>query len=227
MNPGIRWAARGVGLMLCVVAVGCVPIGYAYPTLAHTPSVPLGLGQDEVYAFRISVAEDKHSSDQDEYVFSAVPLTRKGDLPAQTRLTFDYGWIWNCIAWSTSDHTHHTLLVRLYRPGCQTVEIKSWEENGQVVWQEAASLTAQEKAVDDLLATLPLDEAMMGQSERRPEGPGILAPGSASKAHKRMLLFAAWEYDRIGAHAAGSADAEATHTRILQKAKALRDLAEK
>jgi hypothetical protein len=207
-----RWTALVVPLLLCPLLTGCfVPIGYAYPTISHVASVQVEQAQGEVRAFRVDITDKQNClggftpncfncGDDDRYVLTALPLSQDGYVPAQTKVALDYSWIWNCV-WIYSGQTHHSVKVRLYRPGWQTVEIRSGEKSGRVVWRKAEDLEAQEKAVDDLLSTWETDWRFSHDTEQPPrESTDVfchVAPGSASAAHRQVLQFAASEYDRL------------------------------
>jgi hypothetical protein len=80
--------------------VGCIPLYYAYPTVAHVPAVAVGPAPDEVRAFRVDVADQEGCVDfphEDRYVLTPLPLARTGAVPGQTGVALDFGWVWNCI----------------------------------------------------------------------------------------------------------------------------------
>ena len=113
---------------LCPLLAGClVPVGWAYPTVSIVPPAALD-STDQVRAFRVDVADQLSEIDMnggDDYVLSEVPIPEHGILLPQTKVALDYGYVWNMIAIVYGGHTHHTALLRLYRPGFQTVEISS------------------------------------------------------------------------------------------------------
>jgi hypothetical protein len=228
--------------LLCPLLTGCV-LGYAYPTIARVPAVSVvqEAQAGEIHAFRVDVADDQNCIDfpeQDCYVLRTVPLSPEGDVPPQTKVGLDYGWILNCVALVYSGHTHHTVLVRLYRPGWQTVEIKAWDQVGPITWKESIDLPARERAVDDLLSTWNTDALSQLPArtsgskppppQARPWDPKVfrnLAPGSASAWHRQALLFAAAEYDRLAAAATADKAGQEQRQRVADKAKRLRELA--
>lgn len=230
------WRRRAVSILagMCVLATGCIPIGYAYPTVAFVPGVRVGAPVDEVHAFRLDVADDDNGiefadREHDRYILHSLSPGAGDRLWPQMKTAVDYGWIWHFIAMSYGGHTHHTLLVRLYRPGFQTIEVRSWQKGGEAKWVEAADLETQEKAIDDLLSTWGTD--FQGWIRRRtshdskdaPRDSTVfhsLAAGSTSKSHRQALLFAASEYERLK-----SAADQAMRSRLEEKAQALRQLA--
>jgi hypothetical protein len=213
---------------------GCIPIGYAYPTVSYVGPTPVGAPRDEVRAFRVDVADDDNSPEfpeKDEYVLQALPIDRDGQFDAQVKVAVDYGWVWNWIALIYNEHTHHTMLVRLYRPGYQTVEIESWQKSGKVKWVAAPTPADQERAIDDLLTTWNTAPVVtkVNRSKTQSEPPTdatvfrYLAPGSTSDQHLQALQFFAQEYERLQR---GATDKDVS-ARLGTKAKALRMLAAK
>ena len=71
-----------------------------------------------------------------------------------------------------------SVVVRLYRPGYDLVEIGPWEGTNRVEWKPTADLLAQKNAIDTLF-------------------PGKQEAGSTSKTHREALLFGASEYERL------------------------------
>ncbi len=243
----IAWPALAgrVGVVpraaVCLVpflAAGCfVPIGYAYPTVSVTPAVDVGKQADEVHVFRIDIADVSGCPEfgwgPDQYVFHPVHLLDNGLGLPQVGVALDYGWIWNCIALIYDKHTSHKVLVRAYRPGFRTVEVKSWQTSGKVHWEEAAGLDAQEQAVDALVSTMDTDP--YARRENHIDGipflAGVsykedflypcyfrsLAPGPVGAGHRETLLYAAAEYERLSRTAEGI-----QRTRLQDKAQALR-----
>jgi hypothetical protein len=132
--------------------------------------------------------------------------------------------IWNCIALIYTKHTSHNVLLRLYRPGYELVEFDSWLARSEIEWNKASSVAEQEKAIDGLLH---VRAPYFGEKEGEYSFPG-LAAGSTSEGHRKALLFAASEYERVAAQLrAGREDPEQSGKRLLQKAGALKELAAK
>jgi hypothetical protein len=232
---------RAVVCLVPLVAAGCfVPIGYAYPTVSVTPAVDVGKQADEVHVFRIDIADVSGCTEfgwgPDRYIFHPVHLFEGGRGLPRVGVALDYGWVWNCIALIYDKHTSHKVLVRAYRAGFRTVEIKSWQTSGKVLWEEATGLDAQEQAVDALVSTMGTDAQAWGVDHPREalfsgERPArehfllpccfrSLAPGSAGSGHREALLFAAGEYERLNGAAEGI-----QRTRLGDKAQSLRGLA--
>jgi hypothetical protein len=237
----LRILRMAIGLVP-LLAAGCfVPIGYAYPTVSVTPAVDVGKQADEVRVFRIDIADVSGCCEfgwgPDRYVFHPIHLFENGRGLPQVGMALDYGWIWNCIALIFDKHTSHKVLVRAYRPGFRTVEIKPWQTSGKVLWEEASGLDAQERAVDALISTMDTDPQARGiprpEATLFPEGRPAreafllpccfrsLAPGSAGSGHREALLFAAAEYERLS----GTAK-EDQRVRLWDKAQSLRGQAD-
>jgi hypothetical protein len=205
------------------------------------PAVPLGPAPQEVRAFRVDVSDDAFGvmdvEEHDRYVMTEM-TARFGDwLCPQGKVAVDYGWEMIGVL-SYGQHTHHTVLVRLYRPGYKTVEVESWQLPPYADWQKAASPADQERAVDDLLSTYERDDLVTWSRRREassrgeiaapPRDPSVfrnLAPGSAGRGHREALLFAAAEYERLAKAAEGDAGRD-VRTRSAEKAAALRKLAD-
>lgn len=217
-----------VGL-ICPCLAGC--IGYAYPSISVTPVVQVGPAPSEVRAFRVDVTDGPGAPGSNCTTLSEAPLILGNCLSPQMKLALDYGWMAHFIALSCKRHTAHTIMVRLYRPGWQTVEIGSWGLPGEVDWKEARDLAGRESAVDDLVSTWAHDaEGHMGAlHEESPTDSKLfrrLAPGSTAPGHRQALLFAASEYDRLAVQVSAAGD-ETMRTRLAEKARALHDLAAK
>jgi hypothetical protein len=226
----VGWTALAVGLMICPLLAGCfVPLGAAWPSVAVTPSMLVNADPDQVRAFRVDV-EDNHAvidfNEPSVYTLQEVPVLAGGWIAPQANVACDYGWYWNCIALSYWKSKHHTVMMRLYRPGCQTVEVPAWTLPQNVQWRGIADLAGQEKAVDDLVS-IGTSEFPVGMKD--PTGHDFvfrrLATGEESDEHRKALLFAASEYLRLAKTAPDDADSRAIRDRMQQKAAALRQLA--
>jgi hypothetical protein len=218
-----------------------LPLLYAYPNLSVIPPVEAGQVPDTIYAFRVDVTDQQNGPefpDRDRYVFREILVSETGRVPSQAKFDVDRGWVfYGPLTYSA--HTRHVVLVRLYRPGWQTIEVAERGQARPWQWVEALDLNARENAVDDLLSTWKTDAS--GQAEhysksrpgggapRSPEDATLfrcLAPGSAGAEHRRVLLFAAAEYERIaGAVVHGSAEGRC-FDRLMAKVQWLRKRAD-
>jgi hypothetical protein len=191
-----------------------------------------------VRVFRVHVNADYSCVDfhhGDEYTFRQLAVLPGGWTAPQARVSCDYGFLWLCIALNYNYHESHTALLRCYRPGYETVELGPWDLRRTVTWKAAPDPAAQEKAVDDLVATPGHGWAELlydsGRDESRPawrkQWPILyLRPGSASAGHREALLIAAAEYERLAALVPpGGPAAEEAHGRLTEKALSLRERA--
>ena len=127
LRPSTARSARRMGGWLVLLLAGCMPLGYAYPTLSSVRPARVGPARDEVRAFRVDVADDDNCLDfeeNDRYVLSALPLHHDGSFDPQRKVSVDYGWLWNCISVVYNGSTNHTIMVRLYRPGYRTLQLR-------------------------------------------------------------------------------------------------------
>jgi hypothetical protein len=232
--PSAARIARRLCGLLGLLLVGCMPLGYAYPTVSYIPPGTVGAARDEVHAFRVDVTDDDNCleiTEKDHYVLSRIPLDSDGNYDSQTKVGVDYGCILYCMANVYDTATHHTVMVRLYRPGYHTLELESWQSNDRIHWVEATKPVEQEQAIDDLVSTWKTTpQRLQNQAAFNgfvpPRDPIVfryLAPGTTTDEHRDALLFAAAEYSRVLSTAA---DAE-TKARLQAKATALREMAAK
>jgi hypothetical protein len=188
---------------------GCFPLLYAYPSLSFVPPIDAGPVTDKVYAFRVDITDERNGAefpDRDRYLFREIPVSETARVPLQAKLDVDRGWVFFGPQ-KYSAHTRHAILVRLYRPGYQTVEVARPGDAKRICWVEAKEVRNRETAVDELLSTWRTDASghkelaaknRVGQST--PDNVvqiRCLAPGSASTGHRQFLLFAADQYTAI------------------------------
>jgi hypothetical protein len=187
------------------------------------PGVNIAEAKDEVHAFRVDATDRLHSIEFEQaptYFIREVPVTSTGTVRGQTQLAVDYGMIWNCIALIFTKDTCHSVKLRLYRPGYELVEIDSWWAKSSVDWKPVTDSNGQEKALDDLMAAPSL-------VSKYKHFLGIPS-GSASDEHRRVLVFAAAEYERLAAQLPDHGEvSERARTRLLDKADELKALAAK
>jgi hypothetical protein len=231
--PAARLAGRACGLLGLLMA-GCMPFGYAYPTVSYVRAVGVGVPTDEVHAFRVDVADDDNSVDspeKDEYVLHPLPLHEDGRFDPQVKLAVDYGWMVTGTTLVYDGSTSHTLLVRLYRRGYHTIEIESWQKGDNLKWYPANTIEQREKAIDDLVSTWKTSpirvQNRLSRSEFLPPRDPIvfryLAPGTTLDEHQRSLQFAASEYEQLLTEAVD----DALRSRLAAKSKELRQIAAK
>jgi hypothetical protein len=218
--------------LLGLLLAGCMPLGYAYPTVSYVRPASVGAARDEVQAFRVDVINDTNCFDipeKDRYRLTPLPLHLDGSFDPQMKVAVDYGWLLNCMALNYTSLTHHTVLVRLYRPGYQTLELESWRKDERLHWTPASAPQDREQAIDDLVSTWKTAPEQLQNKHAfegfvPPRDPVIfryLAPGSTSDEHGSALRFAAGEYEQLlrDVNDAGQ------RARLEEKAKTLRQLA--
>lgn len=219
--------------LLGLLLAGCMPIGYAYPTIGYVRPASVGPARAEVRAFRVDVVNDDNCLDipeKDRYRLTPLPLHRDGSFDPQVKVAVDYGWLWNCVALIYDSSTHHTVLVRLYRPGYYTLELESWRKEGRMQWTPARTPQEREQAIDDLVSTWKTAPARLQNKyafegfvpPREPIVFRYLAPGSTSQEHRSALHFAAREYEQLLSEDVGDPE---MRSRVEEKARALRKLA--
>ncbi|MGH7174350.1 MAG: hypothetical protein ACRELG_29130 [Gemmataceae bacterium] len=218
--------------LLGLLCAGCMPLGYAFPTVSYVRPARVGAAREEVRAFRVDVADDDNcfeTPEKDRYRLTPLPLHRDGSFDPQMKVAVDYGWLLNCVALIYGSSTHHTVLVRMYRPGYHTLELPSWRKAGRIEWTPAPTPQEQEQAIDDLVSTWKtaparLQNAYAAEGFVPPRDAIIfryLAPGSTAPEHRSALRFAAGEYEQLLSEV-GDAEQRA---RLEKKAKSLRNLA--
>jgi hypothetical protein len=224
----VVWVALCVGLILCPLLTGCgvIPVGAAWPSVPITPLLQVNASKDQMHAYRV---EASHSYDggegglHNEYVLRELNITSGDWVLPQADIACDYFFL------GYAPLRHHTMTVRLYRPGCQTVEVESWTLPHQVIWTGVGDLAGQEKAVDDLVSArmnkiwVPPDPSVTGYDESSALLFGSLAPGSKSPEHCKALLFAASEYERLAKGVADNPSAQTIRDRMMRKAAWLRE----
>ena len=198
------------GLLCLPVLAGCVCPYCAIPKLDYTPRVNLESEPDDVHAFRVDITRYTGSMS----VFREAPASESleelrvndaNEVHAQIKPSVRYGLVVIGIALNYLSYTTHSVALRLYRPGYELVEVRSWERGDQIEWRAAPGLSAQEIELDCLFPFWSLE------------------PGSESRAHRKALIFGASEYERL----ATNADSKADQTRLIGEANELRELADR
>jgi hypothetical protein len=211
---------------------GC--LYYAYPTLTHTPDLAVDNKDGSVQAFRVDIdrTDRQPLPPLTQYTLSSIPIDARGLIPSQLELAAATG-VYNplgVVDGGQHERNQYTMLVRAYRPGYRTTEVKAWEKSRPLQWFPAPDILAQEKALDDLLAVPSTpDQAAKGTwwELKDEKMPGLgLQPGSVSPGQRKALEFAAGEYQRLArTSAAGSPGMVTVKKRLEQKAGWLSDYA--
>ena len=220
--------------VMCVAVVGCMNVPFYIPEVNTIPPVNLGGASDDVHIFRVDVTErmtvepgaayaQGGPKAVESYELTEVPADTPGTTPRQVGITCRQGWRFVGVYKYNSECLSHTIALRLYRPGFETIEVKCGHVPRDVEWTAAADLDAQEKALDDLLGVELL--------ETHDSLPGFLSvkrnleAGTTSDGQRAALRFCAGEYERLARRAARSADDPTTRGRLLAKASRLKSLA--
>jgi hypothetical protein len=194
-----------------------------------TPLVKVGKAAEDVHVFRVDVNTKwglPALYDEESYSLRRILLIA-GTVPPQVKAGVDTGIIMIGVALNYHFHYHNGCHVRIYRPGFELVEFKSWQFGKPLEWKAARTLVEQEKAIDQLMAKAgtPHNPAIPGEEQKQAtEIPASLRPGSFSEQHKAALLFAASEYERL-ATLDDPSRTEADTQRLLDKAQQLQALA--
>jgi hypothetical protein len=224
----------GFGLV-CFAFLGCMTLPFCIPEVNTIPPVDLGTTKNDVHIFRVDVTEqmtvDPAPGDVlsgphavETYELTQVPADAPGVTPRQVGLTFRQGWRKVGLGNFNTDCLSHTIALRLYRPGFDTIEVQCSRVPREVHWTEAVDLSAQEKALDDVLgvslfdAKVPLSKAFWVTRK--------LEPGTTSDAQRDALLFCAGECERLARRATRDSEDPDMRGRLLAKAARLKALAE-
>lgn len=233
-------------LLLVVLAnvTGCMP--YVYPTLSHTPTVAVPNQDLSVHAFRVDIERtERHPGPAScEYTLSRIAVDERGMIPSQLELAHASGTYdpFSLMGRATHERTKYSMLIRLYRPGYRTMEVKEWEKSSNLNWVQAKDLTEQERAIDDLVSErVSRDESYLinaapGLTQRDPSwwelkdqksALGLRAGLHAPASHRQTLFFAASEYERLAmSPAAAQPNAQAIRDRLRAKGAWLRAYAD-
>jgi hypothetical protein len=213
-----RYVLPAICLFALFFQGGCLYC--AYPRIDYTAPVQLD-GSNDIHAFRVDTTNQgivtlggfiHVPEDQlwklDEYIhsqhLSELAALPTGEIPAQFKLSVSYGLLIPILVANALTHTSHSVSVRLYRPGYELVEINSWEKGTRISWKAIHDVEGQEKTLDRLFSW-PLEA------------------GSTSTGNRNALLFGAAEYARLTA----SAPSRELQARLAEKARTLREQAEK
>ncbi len=216
--------------LLSTQLTGC--LYYAYPTLAYTPEVAVPNPDGGAHAFRVDVDRTKRESmpTAQDYSLSRIPVDSRGKIPSQLELASAMGVLnpFGVVEGAKHEETKYTMLVRLYRPGYRTMEVRAWDKSRDFQWLPAPTLVDQERAIDDLLAPIDSDPKATWWDLKDQKSPGLgLQPGANRATQRQTLLFAAGEYQRLASSAPAMTPTSAPHReRLQQKAIWLRRYAE-
>lgn len=240
-----RWLI--VALAILPHCTGC--LYYAYPTVSHVPDLTVPNPDGSVHAFRVDIDRTERAPQPllTQYTLSRLPIDSHGQIPGQLEVAATTGVLNPLGVTEAGQHerSQYTMVVRLYRPGSRTQEVKSWEKTRNLNWIPAPDLLAQEQAIDDLLAVPATpDQPVRGTwwdlknentprnaptypAESRSPTPLGLQPGTISWEHRKTLQFAASEYQRLaGSPVAAAPNMQAARDRMRAKAQWLNSYAD-
>jgi hypothetical protein len=230
MHDSLRRCVIANFSLICLSSAGCLQVPYFLPELSYAPSVGANCKSKEVYAFRVDVTQKSEIKEgaaamRGEVVelqqLTRIRTSSDGTTSAQMGLTFASGWRYVGVVNYTALSTDHGIALRFYRPGYETIVVKPGETVRDLQWKEAPDLSAQVKAVDDLMNGPRLAESARVSVRQ------VLEPGTKSASHKEVLLFAAGEYERLaGDLSSANPDERGQHAQLLNSANRLRALAE-
>lgn len=214
---------RRIVLAVIVFLPGCF-LPYAAPSLSYVPPFDLECPAGEVHAFRVNITRTTKNHAQSETIaLKEIGVDGMKKTAGQTGLEINRGRL------TGDEGTSHTIAVRLYRPGFETVELNSWDSPGKVIWKPALTAAVQELALDDLFDLGNVDRKD-DQSEVERRRKRMLEPGSVSEAHRAALRFGAAEYARLAGQIVGKERSVPTaqqelRDRLVAKARRLEQLA--
>ncbi len=219
--------------LLSTQLTGCLP--YVYPTLTYTPEVAVPNQDGSVHAFRVDVDRTQRAPlpTSHDYGLTRISIDTRGTVPSQLELASAIGMLnpFGVIEGAKHERTSFTMLVRLYRPGYRTMEIRAWDKSRELQWLSAPTLGDQERAIDELLAPSDVDPKVTWWDRKDPKdekAPGLgLQPGTSSVSQRQALIFAAGEFQRLASSpTAMTPTATPMRERMQQKAIWLRRYAE-
>jgi hypothetical protein len=236
-----RRFAQGVSiamaLALSLLSAGCIPFAFVYPEVTYIPS-PMVKNDDSVYVFRV---DRKLKSERGgfwiagwiarhspEEKLSLLSRSTSGNWEAQKNITLEGGY--SVPLYSTFEF--HQTVLRLYRPGYETVEIRGLPWKQDIQWIRADDRTAREEALDKIWScpkNRPWPNEVDWNQENMPNQEQLYRYVNIKVDTPEPLLFLASEYERIAnvlQHCKGVSEEDRKHrTRLVNKAHYLRSLA--
>jgi hypothetical protein len=189
-------------ILAAVLLPSCATPALVLPKPDSIPEQIVPNPDGTVRAFRIDIEEMNRLEPKARYTLSPIPLDERGAIPMQMPITY----------LGLGRYSENSLIVRVYRPGFLTIEIKPGDDPRRPPWIRADRFE-QEMAIDVLLgvertagkakwwelkAVAPHSElAGSWPDASRTLGDYGLEPGSVSPMHREVLLFAASEYERL------------------------------
>jgi hypothetical protein len=209
----------------------CVP--YCCPEIHSVAEVRVPGPSDDVDIFRVDGTEYFQGRGAlywgVPYLYESHELARleptdRKTLPSQWSVGIEHGWLSIGLENGCYVANKHTVAVRFYRIGFETINVGPGDVSKELDWKAVADLAGQEKAVDDLIAP----NSRFWDEEPRHDRNHYrgLASGKISAAHREALLFCGQEYDRIASLVApGEPSADGMRSRLEKKSNCLKELA--
>jgi hypothetical protein len=223
-----RFTRAGICLV-CFVCVGCVQIPYCLPEFNVVSAVSVPVPGGDVHIFRVdgTVNADmpvffgcgaRYVEDESHELARLQPTDRK-TVPRQWTVGIEHGWCCVGLANQRTVWTTHTVAVRFYRRGYETITVGPGDVSKDLVWKPVTENTGLEKAVDELI-DCDTGHYTWHYGKRGP------ASGENSAAHREALLFCAAEYNRIARLVTPNGpDADGLRSSLEKKSQQLKDLA--
>ncbi len=215
-----------LGLLFLPLLAGC--LYYAYPTFSHIPDLQVPNPVGDVHAFRVDT-DPRGFTGHPAVTIARVPVNSAGAVPGQLEIGHEMGYV-NFRGEREHTKQRHAIILRLYRPGCDLIEVKTVDKQTPIDWHPVKDFTAQERAVDALTAlpsgcgaTTPDD----WWTRNAPIDENPLQAGGVSPTEREALLFASSEYERLARDPQlDRYDQQPTRDRLRAKAAWLRRHAE-
>jgi hypothetical protein len=215
-----------LSLLFSPLLAGC--FYYAYPTFSHIPDLQVPNPVGDVHAFRVDT-DPRGFTGHPAVTLARVPVNSQGGIPGQLEIGHEMGYV---NYWGTREHSsqRHAMLLRLYRPGHELIEVRTVDKQTSLDWRPVKDFAAQERAVD-ALTMLPAESGATTPNDwwtlNTPLDENPLQSGAASPAAREALLFASSEYERLARDPQlDRYDQQPTRDRLRAKAACLRRHAE-
>jgi hypothetical protein len=183
-------------------------VPYFVPEVNYMPGMDAKCKRDEVHVFRVDLTQEASIREGPAAVAGKITETERltrittsagGATWPQFGVSFATGWRYFGVINFTASSVEHGVSLRFYRPGYETIAVKSGDDVRELRWTPATDLSAQVKAVDDLLHG---PSGLTGS--RRVAVEQVLESGAKSASQREALLFAAGEYERLARELAAS-----------------------
>lgn len=220
--------------LICLNSAGCLYVPYCLPEVDRLSTVQAPWPSGDVHVFRVDgtkgswqrtalmIGDGPAGGCDETHELTRLQASDAKKTAEQWSIGLERGWLCVGLVNRVASSTTHTVALRFYRRGFETITVKPGDEQKDLAWKAAPDLTGQEKAVDDLIDNRQRVNLLLGYNTHT-----SAAPGTHSPAHREALRFCADEYDRIAFRvAARQPDSDAMKKRLADKAQGLRALAD-